>query len=223
VHTEAGACWSASFSKSRLDDATQFVATSEDTVLQDRNGNGVREWMMVGDSNTSFLPCAYPQQLAFHHPSVVVSNEGIFGTAASWWVQTGQLPPLLATHKPDAVLIALGTNDLRTRTRDQILADLATLRDEVTSFVLPNGAHPVPYLATIPPVYPRLDTDLEPLIEAVDAGIRQLVPPTQLVDFDSWMPAEWDPDVMWIEGDGVHLGCRGHTRRAEVVEVLTGP
>jgi lysophospholipase L1-like esterase len=131
------------------------------------------------------------------------------------------LPALLAAHQPDAVLIALGTNDLSTQSSDQVVADLKTLHDQVARFSLANRAHPVPYLATIPPVYPRLETGLEPKITAVNVALRRSMP-ENVVDFDSWMPPDWEPGIMSWEGDGVHLGCLGHRRRAEVLEVMAG-
>jgi hypothetical protein len=219
--TAAGACWSASFSNTEWNEAERVVAKSEDTSLADANGNGVREWMVIGDSNTKFYGCMYPEQYALRHPSIVVWNEAIFGSAAFGWVRDDLLPALLAAHQPDAVLIALGTNDLSTRSSDQVVADLKTLHDQVARFSLANRAHPVPYLATIPPVYPRLETGLEPKITAVNVALRRSMP-ENVVDFDSWMPPDWEPGIMSWEGDGVHLGCLGHRRRAEVLEVMAG-
>ncbi len=221
-HTDAGACWGASFSDGRRNDATRYSARSEDTVLPDANGNGVRELMVIGDSNTKFLSCSYPQQLSASHPALVVWNEAIFGSATVGWVAQGLLPPLLDEHQPDAVVIALGVNDSTLlRTSDQIVADLVTLGDQVDALTFANGGHALAYFATIPLIYPE-DDPRDPVIAAVNARLRALEPAGRIVDFDSWMPDVWEAGVMWRVNDGVHIGCAGHTRRAEVLEPLTG-
>jgi hypothetical protein len=214
------ACWGASFAVADRNDVDRFVARSEAATLEDRNGNGVREWMMVGDSNTAFLPCAYPHQLALRHPGVVVWNAGLFGSSARGWLRDGTLASLLETHEPDAVLIALGTNDCRGRTAPEIVADLQTLHRQVVIHSLPNGAHPLGYVATIPRIYGSTAA-IDGTILEVNAALRESMRGA-LVDFDSWMPPTWDPSTMWWPGDGVHLGCGGHARRADVLDVLTG-
>jgi len=217
-----GGCWGASFLTATRSDAGRFAGYAAIPSLVDTNGNGVREWMIVGDSLSNFPgSCAYPTQFALRHPGITVSNEAIFGSHAVNWVAHGTVPPLLVAHEPDAVLIALGTNDLAFRSADQIVADLRALHDQVVGHTLPNGLHPVAYVATIARLYlhPR---EFDEKVDAVNAALRAWLPASRVVDFDSWMPAEWDPDLMLWSSDGVHLGCVAHTRRAEVLDVVAG-
>lgn len=214
-------CVGASFTTARRSDARSFRATSEPATLVDTNDNGVREWMFIGDSNTKFLPCTYVSQLTLRHPDVTAVNEAVFGSAAFGWVGEALLPALLDRHAPDAVLIALGTNDLATRSAQQILGDLRTLHDQVVEQSLPNGASPLAYVATVSPVY-LAEGAFDAKIEAVNAGIRSWLPAGAIADFDTWMPEEWDASVMWWPGDGLHVGCGGHARRADVLDLMVG-
>jgi lysophospholipase L1-like esterase len=149
--------------------------------------------LFVGDSLTTFPPkCDYPRQWVARHPSIVV--------------------------------IALGTNDARTgRPFGVIVNDLRALYDQVEAADGPHG-HPKAYIATVPPVYDPPEGDpigaaaLQTKIKAMNQFMRLRFPSDRLIDFDSWMPAEWTADVMNGPRDGVHVGCGGHRLRAEHVD-----
>ncbi len=199
--------------------------------LVDLDGDGVVEMMFAGDSNTHWLSCAYPLVWqARHDPALVrAEDEGIFATTAHYWVDHDVLGTALLRDHPDAVLIALGTNDVEQGIPPLvIMANLATLYLEVAGFTLPTGRHPIPIVATVPPIYDPMGVD--PVGTAIkNASIRQLnwmirgwLPPNRVVDFDSWMPAEWDSAFMlstWGP-DPVHLSCDAHEIRADLVDDL---
>jgi hypothetical protein len=98
---------------------------------------------------------------------------------------------------------------------------LQTLSAQVGDHVLPNGRHPIAYVATIPLRY-LVTPSMLPRIDAVNAAIRSAFPAVYVLDFDSWMPRDWDPTIMltWplLGPDGLHLGCQGHARRADVLD-----
>jgi lysophospholipase L1-like esterase len=188
--------------------------------------------MFAGDSNTSPSDCDYPRQWqATRDPTTWASvNEGIFGSAAFGWIRDGTLLARLAADQPDRVVIALGTNDLGNhRSPGHVVADLWTLYRQVETFRLRGGRHPVAYVATIPPVYvPAEPGDptaeeaarLRNEIAATNVLIRLRVPKGRVIDFDSWMPAQWTAGIMRLPNDGVHLGCDGHAARARAVGAL---
>ena len=191
--------------------------------VADGNGNGVREWMMVGDSNTTFIACAYPIVLQSRYDplDVTILDEGDFGSSAASWVAGDVLAPLLAAFDPDAVLISLGTNDIVVGTAEAAWANLQQLYDQAAAWCHANGDCVVPFVATVPPIYSPPDpVDYNPEIQALNALIRASVPAERVVDFDSWMPATWDASVMWRDTDGRHLGCGGHAIRADVCEAV---
>jgi lysophospholipase L1-like esterase len=201
--------------------------------LVDLDRDGVRELLFAGDSNTTFLSCAYPiEWQARHDPAVLRGyDDGIFGTTAHFWVDYGVLLDRLDRDQPDGVVIALGTNDLGQGIAPAlVMSNLMLLYRQVLAHTLPNGAHPVAAIATVPPIYDP--TGVDPVrTAAVNANIRLLnslirawLPPARVVDFDSWMPAEWDPAFMWTNArgqpDGVHISCGAHEIRADLIDDL---
>lgn len=199
--------------------------------LVDFDGDGVREVLFAGDSNTHFLSCAYPiaWQARYDPHLIQAQDEGVFGTAAQFWVRYGILQTALDRDHPDAVVIALGTNDVAQRIPPiLIMANLATLYRQVLDHTLPNGSHPVAAIATVPPIYDPAGIDPEGTaaqnadIRLLNTLIRRWLPPNRVVDFDSWMPEEWDPAFMWWELDGVHIGCEAHRIRADLIDDLMG-
>ncbi len=190
--------------------------------------------MMAGDSNTHFLPCAYPLELQSRYDPqrVRVIDEGIFGSAAFGWIRDGTMRPRLERDQPTAVLLALGTNDIGLHhAPGRVIADLATLYADVEGFTRSDGGHPKAYVATVPPVYlspipndklvrhdevPSMNTDIRLLNTLIRIRFRA----DRVVDFDSWMPAEWTASLMLVPEDGIHIGCDAHKKRADILQAL---
>jgi hypothetical protein len=129
------------------------------------------------------------------------TNEGVFGSWAFGWVHQDIMRTKLAADQPDRVVIALGTNDLGGgRPPGIVIGDLWTLYTQVETFTRTDGGHPIAYVATVPPVYqppqpgrptPEEAVRLRRDIVALNALIRGRFPKDRVIDFDSWMPAEW--------------------------------
>jgi lysophospholipase L1-like esterase len=184
--------------------------------------------LFVGDSLTSFPPsCDYARQWAALHPGdALVYSVGLFGSTARQWLDTGQLKELLALRHPTVVVIALGSNDVRSgRMFSVIVSDLRALYDQAEA----ADGHPKAYVATVPPMYDPPEGDpigaaaLRTKIEGTNQLIRIRFPADRVIDFDSWMPAAWSPEVMFGPNDGVHMGCGGHRLRAEHVDAKLVP
>ena len=201
--------------------------------LLDVDGDGVREILFAGDSNTRYLSCAYPYTWqARHDPNVLrAQNEGLFATTAHFWVDNGVLQAALLRDEPDAVVIALGTNDVGQRIPPiLVMANLMTLYRQAVSHTLPNGSHPVAAIATVPPVYDPAGLDPAGTaaknadIRTLNALIRSWLPASRVVDFDSWMPAEWDAAFMATnmlgKPDPIHISCGAHEIRADLIDDL---
>jgi lysophospholipase L1-like esterase len=188
--------------------------------------------MMVGDSNTHFLPCAYPLvlQARYDPKRVHVFDEGIFGSAAFGWIRDGSMAPRLQADQPTAVVLALGTNDLGLhRLPGLVIKDVARLYEEVERFTLADGRHPKAYVATVPPVYvspipsnmnANVVQALEARISLLNSLIRVRFHADRVVDFDSWMPAQWTAGIMFAPVDGIHLGCDAHKTRADILQAM---
>lgn len=195
--------------------------------------------LFIGDSLTLYpIGCEYPAQLERRHPPgrVLAYNVAAMGTDTAWWLSKGKIDEKMAAHRIDVVVIALGSNDVRHgRSFEGIVDDIVELRRRVAATSDARGRRPRVLLATIPPQYnpPERDqagrrnppNDAAPIrtqIVAANTLLRTRVPGDQIVDFDSWMPAEWDAAVMDRPWDGVHIGCGGHGRRAEAVDRVLG-
>ncbi len=178
--------------------------------------------MFVGDSLTSTpVGCDYPRQWGARHPGARFYGDAVFGSTAREWLESGRQQRLLALRHPTIVVIALGSNDVRSgRMFSLIVGDLRTLYDQAAA----APEHPTVYIATVPPMYdppagkPIHAVDLQTTIRAMNQLIRIRFPADRIIDFDSWMPPIWTADVMWGPNDGVHIGCGGQRLRAEHVE-----
>jgi len=190
-----------------------------------------RSVLFAGDSNTAWLACSYPNQWqALHDPLAYHAfNGGVFGSTATDWVASGRLLERLAADQPTEVVIALGTNDVMNRGRSGwlVVTDLLALYQQATTFTRANGEHPRVFLATTPRVYdppaswaftPAQVTSFNVQITALNAFLRMNVPAEHVLDFDSWMPAQWTAGMLYGPNDGVHMGCDAHTVRAQKVE-----
>lgn len=187
-------------------------------------------WMFAGDSNTHYLPCAYPKLLQQRHPAVRLFDEGMFGSRAVDWLAKGSLLTALERDQPDRVLIVLGTNDLLSGGQAaHLIETLAALYAEVDHHIRPDGTRSLPYVATIPPLVvppsPGRPTSAEvaavsPQLSQLNQLIRGRFPRARVVDFDSWMPASWDAAFMLAATDGIHMGCRTHVIRADVIDAI---
>jgi lysophospholipase L1-like esterase len=213
---------------------TLAIGTLLAGCVLDGDGDGVVRWLFSGDSNTQWLPCSYPEQFQSRHdPAKILSyNEGLFGTTAHFWVDNDILVDALEADRPDAVVIALGTNDAGQHIDPADIAqDLLTLYTQAASFPLTAKARPKVFVATVPLIYDPLDLDPEgteltnAIIDELNMLIRALFPLDHVVDFDSWMPEEWDATFMWTsvftrQPDGVHLNCPAHEIRADLIDAL---
>jgi lysophospholipase L1-like esterase len=203
------------------------LSSALSACLPDVDHDGVREILFIGDSNTHFLPCAYPLQWQGRHdPNVLRAyDEGVLGTTAHWWLDGKVLLDRMSRDQPDAVVVALGTNDV-----GQLIEPSDVVRDLLDLYNQAEYAHLRGYVATVPPVYdpesldPDKNTLLNDSIRDVNIMLRALLPPGRVVDFDSWMPAEWTAGIMTtnLQGvrDGIHLGCEGHRIRADFIDGL---
>jgi lysophospholipase L1-like esterase len=141
-----------------------------------------------------------------------VVNASIWGTGARGWATKGTVARLVAPHRPDVVLFALGTNDV-CEARPEIVVDaLLTLAGQASSACEP-GAAPCPriILATIPPTHlpPPLD-GCRLATERTNELLRAAWPSHLLADFDGWVSG---PE--WYGPDGVHFNADGQARRAD--------
>ncbi len=186
--------------------------------------------MFAGDSNTSgWNGCQYPfQWRQSENPHRWTSvNAGAMGSGAFSWIAEGRMEKNLATFNPDQVVIALGTNDVvQHHEATAVVANLWTLYQQVQAYTLPGGGHPRAYVATIPPFVrpadpgkPRPDevVALNLQVSIANALIRARFPKNRVLDFDSWMPAEWTEGMMYWRADGIHIGCDAHAARAKIV------
>jgi hypothetical protein len=181
--------------------------------IGDRNGDGVATVACLGDSNTDAARpgTEWCEQLARVAPTVVTVNEGRGGATAvdlpKWeYDASGQLDEALASARPDVVVLAFGTNDLRLAYPvDEVLAayrDLATRAQQAGAFVL---------IALTPPVAPWFEgaATLNPLYALLNERLAAEWPADRLIDFASAVSAPGDYDA-----DGIHFTASGHAKRA---------
>ena len=188
--------------------------------MPDVDGDGRLTVLAIGDSNTKWLPCAWPEGLRGRH-GVAVVNAGVFGLHATTALRDDMLRPRLVDEHPDVVVIALGTNDVATGVRPEVVVEtLLLLASQASSHCYGSGRCIASLVATVPPIYsPPNARDFMPQIRAINTTLRTRVDAAHLVDFDSWMPEQFDPELVW-RSDGVHLGCKAQALRADAVERL---
>jgi lysophospholipase L1-like esterase len=190
--------------------------------ISDVDGDGRLTLFAFGDSNTNWLPRAWPEVLRDRHGLAVV-NAGVLGLHATTALRDDMLRPRLVDEHPDVVVIALGTNDVADEVPPEVVAETVLfLADQASRHCYGRGRCIKAFVATVPPIYaPPRDRGFDSEIQAINATLRARVDAARLVDFDSWMPAQFDPALMI---DGIHLGRKLQARRAdEVARLLWWP
>jgi cysteine-rich repeat protein len=180
------------------------------TCAHDVDGDGRVTVLCFGDSNTlQFWPRAPSWCTTI--PSLV-GPEFTFVNASVFGLSAGGAAPLLAdaldTVAPDAVVIALGTNDLPYAAPTDVALTLLQLDGQARTHCYPTGRCAQSWVASIPPRYaPAVPYETERT--AVNALLASVLPaPTRLVDFASGMPPEF------FQADGLHFDADGQAERA---------
>ena len=197
--------------------AAVAVACTSSSGVHDVNGDGHVVVACLGDSNTDarWPPPHTPKwcELAAEATGWTFANHAVSGTtvtmpaAPATWAGP-QLDEALA-DAPDAVVLAFGTNDVRTgRSTAEIVA---AYRDAVRRV---DAAGAMAFVALAPPLFPPEAEHAEELA-ALNAALRSAFPPGRLIDFASGMTrADYEPD-------GIHPNADGqHKRAAAALRVL---
>jgi lysophospholipase L1-like esterase len=197
--------------------AVAAVACASSSGVHDVNGDGRVIVACLGDSNTDarWPPPHTPKWCEFAAEATgwTFANHAVSGTtvtmpaAPARWAGP-QLDEALA-DAPDAVVLAFGTNDVRTgRSTAEIVA---AYRDAVRR-VDATGA--MAFVALSPPLFPPEPQHAEQLA-ALNAALRGAFARDLLIDFASGMTrADYEPD-------GIHPNADGqHKRAAAALRVL---
>ncbi|MEO2168639.1 MAG: SGNH/GDSL hydrolase family protein [bacterium] len=184
--------------------------------LRDHNGDGVIRLACVGDSNSVALGdirpmswCAALREEVWHRQFEVV-NPSVVGAGLRSFHEPKRGAVLLEralSEEPDAVLLALGTNDLDYFHADDVAGDAADRVGKMKEFetkVLAAGAEF--FVALVPPRYDGVDP--AGALDAFNAEIRKTWPAEQILDFHSAMPRSL------FRGDGLHFTGPGQAERA---------
>lgn len=184
--------------------------------IADRNEDGVLTISCLGDSNTDpnwWVGPSWCEQLAglVSRRNVVLVNKGLGGGTAvdvpDWeYDGAGQMTETLEDDRPDVVVLAFGTNDIRFGYPvGDVVAAYQTLKEraEATGAYVLFGLTP-PLGASFP--------DAEQLNDGIlglDWTLLLSHDPTSLIDFVSPMVEHLD-----IEPDGIHINAAGQAKRA---------
>ena len=162
------------------------------------------------------VPNAYPTQLArllrdeFPAQQISVINTGINGRRAEDDVD--RLPDVLDEHRPDALLLLHGFNDLL-RDGDEAVTEVITaLRDQIR-IARQAGVASVFVSTLMPPSSGSRMIEPE-IIEEVNAGLRQMVPAEGGILVDSY-PRFLGREAILIAPDGLHLTPAGYLELAQ--------
>lgn len=141
--------------------------------VEDVTGDGIKRVACWGDSNTIHWPepnghPAWCEYLAAQMPAgwtaVNVSFWGMTAGPISFLYAMGWFSAV--TDNTDAVVIALGTNDIgKGRTPEQVVHDIQKLVDAAATAQLPPGKRRAVYVLTIPP---RTDSPAQEAIAATN-------------------------------------------------------
>jgi len=143
--------------------------------------------LCCGDSMTD---SAYPEMLARlcteEGLEVAVLNAGVSGHSSAEYLAFVRAKDPFASTRPDAVLLQLGTNDVRcdyhATSAEQFGRNLRAIAEAALAVPTPTGAQPLLILATVPPLLSvtrhlteasaeRIPTEINPAIAAVAAGL----------------------------------------------------
>ena len=184
--------------------------------FSDNNGDGLLQLACVGDSNTfafgQIWPSSWCPQVAEEvlNASFFTTNHSVVGAVIkSNWQKQGAATLLTEALEgnPDAVLFALGTNDLP-QLRSEHLAEDIDLRI-VTLQALAAQAQKAGAQVFVALIPPRFDRQGPPEArELFNQAIRDNWSPQVILDFDSGFDAsDFGPD-------GLHFNGIGHAKRA---------
>ena len=185
--------------------------------MSDRNGDGRIVVVCVGDSNTDDSQSPPDHKMwctRFARPRkwlvINVARARAGAEPAASFNGPAQLHRGLAA-RPDAVAIALGTNDIQVgRTVAQVIGYIDALAKDV------SAAGAVPWVATIPPRYGGIFVPVhETIRQEVNAALRREFPRT-LLEFDTGF------DRHDLLPDGVHLTDAAQEKRATVAAIAMG-
>jgi lysophospholipase L1-like esterase len=190
--------------------------TDDRLRLRDGNGDGVIRLACVGDSNSVAVPdirpmswCAVLGEEVWRTDFEVV-NPSVVGAGLRSLGESQRGAVLLdraLAEQPDAVLLALGTNDLDYFHADDVAGDAVDRVGKMREFekkVLAAGAEF--FVALVPPRYD--DGGPPGALEAFNAEIRGTWPSEQVLDFHSAIPRRF------LRADGLHFTGPGQAERA---------
>ena len=171
----------------------------------------LRTVVCAGDSNSG-MKNSWCDMLARDLPESEwrFVNVSRWGTSAVFWVANDLGHTLVASSRPDIVVIALGTNDACRASATEIVDALLALAGQSSDGCRGGAPCPRVVIATIPPLFePAPIESCQPTIDAANALLGASWPPNLVADFDSWVTG---PEWYWP--DGIHLTDDGQRRRA---------
>jgi cysteine-rich repeat protein len=180
----------------------------------DVDGDGRITVLCLGDSNSTdfftYVPSWCTVVAGMLGPQYTFVNRSVFGLNAI------SAAPFLAngldTVAPDAVVLALGTNDVPFRAPEDVAVALLDLDAQVRAHCYGPGRCVQSWVASIPPRYPP-QTTLEAEITSTNELLASILstPTSRLVDFATDMSSD-----LYLP-DGLHLNADGQVVRAERV------
>lgn len=198
-------------------DPFRLLRGAEDRLrLVDRDGDGTIRLACVGDSNTAVSPTVFPGSWCrtlgkeVWHRDLEVLNHSRIGASLRSFVARKRGAVLLEealAERPDAVILALGTNDLNYFHADGIEADARDRVGKIKELEARTRATGADFFVALVP--PRFDAAVpEGSLAALNAAIRKEWPPEKILDFHSEIGREL------LDADGVHFLGAGHVERA---------
>ena len=193
--------------------ATALVTGACSPGVHDVDGDGRIVIACLGDSNTEtrWPPPHTPKWCEFaaaERPGWTFTNYAVGGATVTRptdersWIDP-QLDAARGTDPLDAVVLAFGTNDVRTgRSTTDIVAAYRAAAARASA----TGARV--FVALTPPIYPP-EPEHADAIAALNATLRRAFPADQIIDFATGMGAgDFEPD-------GLHPNRTGQFKRAQ--------
>ncbi|MDP1688524.1 MAG: GDSL-type esterase/lipase family protein [bacterium] len=186
--------------------------------IRDLNGDGVVKISALGDSNTTIYatwipwPLSLISELGKAGVNWTILPRGIYGSTAVSSTSTQdyfhadvQLANTLVNDRPDYVVLAYGTNDIRGGySIDSIIAAYQSLQAQAEA----GGARA--FIAFTPQYYPPIEnySILNNLVSQLNDRLIQTFPKENVIDFNSVVSQD---DYI---SDGLHIGTMGQKKRA---------
>ncbi|HEV7734858.1 MAG TPA: SGNH/GDSL hydrolase family protein [Candidatus Binatia bacterium] len=202
--------------------ALAVTACGPPAGVRDVDGDGRIVVACLGDSNTEtrWPPPHTPKWCEFaaeRVPAWTFTNHAVGGATVTRpndqrSFADAQLDAAGAAAPADAVVLAFGTNDVRS---GRSTADIVAAYRAVVARVEATGA--IAFVALAPPSYPP-EPDHAAALAALNAALRGAFPPDRLVDFDGGMTR------LDFEADGLHPNAAGqHERAVAALRALRPP